>query len=131
MILKNDILTSTEIVRLLLPPGKYQVIGKVHLQNRDPQAPFTVHCNLVPSTQDGTPQSAGVLGADFGEVRMARAGDPGDRLPTSLFIRQELSALGFVSLTCHGDGNAFGAFAAYSAIRAIAVGSITTTRVAP
>jgi hypothetical protein len=76
--------TFTELVRLELESGRYEVGGKVELHNR------------------------------------------------VLFVSQELDSAGSVVLGCDGSGSSeHGAFGAYISIRAIEVGSVTTSRFTP
>jgi hypothetical protein len=123
--------TFTELVRLALEPGRYQVTGKVELHNRDPESPFNMQCALVPSEPDGTAGEEGALASDAGFVHLGRSGGPGELGGIVLFVSQELSHAGSVVLGCSGYGNEHGAFAAYTSIRAIQVRSIATEYVTP
>jgi hypothetical protein len=120
----------TELVRLELDAGAYQVSGKVELHNRD-GAPLAVQCALVPGRPDG---SAGVPddpGTDWGFLRLERTGEAGDQGAIVLFASQELDSAAPVLLGCEGSGGEAGAFAAYMTIRAIEVGSITSENATP
>jgi hypothetical protein len=124
--------TFTELIRLELEPGNYEVFGKVELQNRDAAAPFTVQCTLVPSNADGTPGEIGGLSSNTGFLRLTNAGETGDQGGIVLFVSQELNSTGTAVLGCEGSGSSeHGAFGAYTSIRAIEVGSITTSRFTP
>jgi hypothetical protein len=121
----------TELVRLQLEPGSYQVSGKVELHNRDGAVPLAVQCALVPGRTDG---SAGVPddpGTDWGFLRLERTGEAGDQGAIVLFASQELDSAAPVVLGCEGSGGEPGAFAAYMTIRAIAVGSISAENATP
>jgi hypothetical protein len=115
-----------QIVTLDLAPGRYLVSGKVHLSNRAPQLGLRVTCWLIPSNPDGTPGDPGAPESDFGQLELARAGDPGDEGQTTHFVTEELTQPGMVELSCLAIGNDSGAFTAYAWISAIEVGSITT-----
>lgn len=121
----------TELIRLALEPGSYQVIGKVELHNRDAAAPFNVQCTLAPSEPDGTASEPGALGSDSGFLHLAQSGGAGELGGIVLFVSQELSQAGSVVLGCSGNGNEHGAFAAYTSIRAIQVGSIASDQMTP
>jgi hypothetical protein len=121
----------TELVRLELPAGRYQVTGKLGLHNRDPQAPFRVQCALVPSYEDGIPQEPGAVGSDWDFAHLERSGSPGEEDGMALFVSQELSQPGAFVLGCSGYANQFGAFASYVSINAIEVGSITSPETTP
>lgn len=124
--------TFTELVRLKLEPGHYQVMGKIELHNRDGAAPFTVQCGLVPSGPDGSSAEPGELGQDWGFLQLERFGEAGDQGGIVLFVSQKLDAPGFVMLGCDGsNGSEHGAFGAYTSIRAIEVGSITSEYFTP
>lgn len=121
----------TELARLELGPGRYEVTGKVELQNRDGAAPFDVQCGLVPSNPDGSPGQPDGLAADWGFRHLERAGEAGDTGGVVLFVSQALDGTGSVLLGCEGSGSGdAGAFGAYTSIRAIEVGSITSAHVA-
>ena len=122
--------TFTEIVRLTLEPGRYEVAGKVELHNRD-GLPFNTQCELVPSNPDGTAAEIGALGSDAAFRHLAPSGGPGELGGFVLFVSQELSASGSVVLGCSGSGNEHGAFASYASIRAIEVGAVTGENFTP
>jgi hypothetical protein len=124
--------TFTELVRLELEPGRYEVAGKVELHNRDGVAPFNVQCGLVPSNADGSPGEPGGLASDWGFRHLGPFGGAGELSGIVLFVSHELDSPGHVVLGCEGSGSSDrGAFTAYSSIRAIEVGSITTSRFTP
>jgi hypothetical protein len=124
--------TFTELVRLELESGRYEVGGKVELHNRDVAAPFTVQCGLVPSNADGSPGQTDGPASDWGFLHLARSGEAGDQGAIVLFVSQELDSAGSVVLGCDGSGSSeHGAFGAYTSIRAIEVGSVTTSRFTP
>lgn len=123
--------TFTELVRLELEPGRYQVTGKIELHNRDAAAPFNVQCGLVPSRPDGTAGQPDDLGTDWGFLHLERSGEAGELGGVVLFVSQELEAAGSVILGCDGSGNEHGAFGAYTSIRAIQVGSIAAENATP
>lgn len=116
----------TEVVRLQLEPGRYQVTGKVELHNRDAAAPFNTQCGLVPSRPDGIVGDPDDLGSDWGFLHLGRSGEAGEQAGIVLFVSQELEQAGSVVLGCSGYGNEHGAFAAYASIRAIEVRSIAS-----
>lgn len=117
--------TFTEVVRLALEPGQYQVTGKVELQNADAAAAFNTQCGLVPGTPDGTAADPDTPGSDARFLHLQPSGGAGESGGIVLFVSQELSEPASVVLGCSGYGNEHGAFAAYASIRAIQVGSIT------
>ena len=119
----------TPIVRLSLEPGRYFVIGKVGLQNRDPALPFRADCWLVPSTSSGTPGDPGARASDYVGVNLAPTSQPGDQGQTSHVVTQELTEVGTVELSCRAVAvpNQQGAFTSYASISAIEAGSISTT----
>jgi hypothetical protein len=124
--------TFTELVRLELEPGRYQVAGKVELHNRDGAVPFNVQCGLVPSNADGSPGQTDGLESDWGFRHLERFGEAGDMGGIVLFVSQVLDSAGSVVLGCEGSGSSeHGAFSAYSSIRAIEVDSITTSHFTP
>jgi hypothetical protein len=123
--------TFTELVRLTLEPGSYEVTGKVELHNRDAAAPFNAQCQLVPSNPDGSAGELGGLGSDAGFRYLGPSGEAGELGGIVLFVSQELEQTGSVVLGCSGVGGEHGAFAAYTSIRAIQVGSIESRRVTP
>lgn len=123
--------TFTELVRLELRPGRYQVTGKVELHNRDAAAPFNVQCALVPSRSDGSAGQPGDVGSDWGFLHLERSGEAGEQGGIVLLVSQELEEAGWVVLGCDGSGNEHGAFGAYTSIRAMQVGSITAENVTP
>ena len=117
----------TELVRLTLPPGHYQVFGKVGLHNRDGSASFRAACVLVPSNEDGTPlPSTGEFGADWAMLHLGPFDGPGEHGEFAVSVSQVLTHDGSVVLGCSGSGNESGAFAQYGSIRAIEVSSIST-----
>jgi hypothetical protein len=107
------------------------VTGKVELHNRDPAAPFNAQCALVPSNPDGSAGEVGGLGSDAGFRHLGPSGEAGELGGIVLFISQELEQTGAVVLGCSGVGGEHGAFAAYTSIRAIQVGSIESEHVTP
>jgi hypothetical protein len=121
----------TELVRLQLGPGSYQVSGKVELHNRDSAAPFTVQCALVPGRPDGTAGQPDDPGTDWGFLTLDRSGEAGEQGAIVLFASQELDNASAVVLGCDGSGGEHGAFAAYMTIRAIEVESIATESATP
>lgn len=124
--------TFTELVRLELEPGRYQVTGKVELHNRDGAAPFVVQCGLVPSNADGSAGQTDGLASDWGFLHLERSGEAGDQGAIVLFVSQELDNRGSVVLGCDGSGSSeHGAFGAYTSIRAIEVGSIASAHFTP
>jgi hypothetical protein len=123
--------TFTELLRLELEPGRYEVTGKVELHNRDGQLPLSVQCGLVPSRTDGAAGQPDDLGSDWGFLHLGRSLEAGQHGGIVLFVSQELEKLGSVVLGCEASGNEHGAFGAYTSIRAIEVASITTENVTP
>jgi hypothetical protein len=121
----------SEVLRLPLQPGLYEITGKLGLHNRSPSSPFNLQCALVPSNQDGSPGSPGSADADVGFLNLAPAGSPGDQGGVSLAVSEDLAQPGSVVLSCAGYGNAYGAFTNYVAIRATRVNSITRVSPAP
>jgi hypothetical protein len=121
----------TELVRLQLEPGQYQVSGKVELHNRDAAVPLRVQCALVPGKADGTAGQPDDLGTDWGFLTLERSGEAGEQGAIVLFVSQELENTGSVSLGCDGSGSEHGAFGAYMTIRAIEVGSIAAENATP
>jgi len=119
--------TGAEVLRLSLAPGKYEVTGKIALLARSPSGPFLAQCFLVPSDPDGTPGSLNGPGTDVASLRLAPAGSAADQGGIVLAVSEELTASGAVSLRCGGSGEAAGALATRTAIRAIKVDTITTT----
>jgi hypothetical protein len=115
-----------EVLSLELRPGRYEVTGRLGLHNRDPQAPFTVDCTLVPSNPDGSRRPPGEAGSDAGFMNLHPSGGPGDQDDVALFVSQTLRAKGTVRLGCSGYGNTHGAFTNYVSIRALEVASIET-----
>jgi hypothetical protein len=122
--------TFTELLRLTLEPGSYEVTGKVELHNRD-ALPYNAQCELVPSNPDGSAGELGGLGSDAGFRHLGPTGEPGELSGVVLFVSQELEQAGSVVLGCSGVGGENGAFAAYTSIRAIQVGSIESRHVTP
>ncbi len=118
----------TPVVRLDLEPGRYLVIGKVGLANRDPALPFRADCWLIPSASDGTPGDPGARETDYVGVNLAPASQPGDQGQTSHIVTQELTEAGSVELSCRAVAtpNQDGAFTSYASISAIEAGSIST-----
>jgi len=115
----------TELLRLGLPSGRYQVSGKVELQNRDPAAPLTVQCALIPARTDGTAGTPDDVGTDWGFLHLNRSGEAGDQAAIVLLASQALDADGSAALGCEGSGGEPGAFGAYITIRAIEVLSVS------
>jgi hypothetical protein len=122
--------TFTELLRVTLEPGSYEVTGKVELHNRD-ALPYNAQCELVPSNPDGSAGEIGGLGSDAGFRHLGPTGEAGELGGIVLFVSQELEQSGSVVLGCSGVGGENGAFAAYTSIRAVQVGSIESRRVTP
>ena len=118
---------GTEVLKLELPPGAYQVFGEIGLHNRDASSPLRAQCVLVPSNEDGSSPPIGAPGQDVGFLHLAQVGEPGEQGHISVSVSQELSRAGAVVLTCSGYGADEGAFVNYGSLRAIEVGSIAET----
>jgi hypothetical protein len=119
----------TEIARLNLQPGRYQVSAKVFLFSTSSTfVPGSgVACQLTPSSSDGTPGDPGAPPADPGLLVLSASGEPGSAGTISLAVSQTLTLAGAVVLSCAShDPPADSAPVASNAwIRAIEVGSIT------
>ena len=112
------------------PPARtYVVTAKTEIasQGTASDPPVDVHCELIPSNEDGTPGLSGSTQNDFASRRLAPLGGTGASDGFVLFVTQRLTQPGSVVLGCSASGNASGAAANYSSIRAVEVGSVTTS----
>lgn len=125
----------TVIASLTLPPGRYQVTGKVLLTSQSEQIAegAMVSCQLTPSLEDGTPGNPGAPPADPGALVLAQPTEPGSAGTLTLGVSQVLAQSGSVVLDCVSDQDQLAAapVASNAWIRAIEVGSIQPGELTP
>jgi hypothetical protein len=116
---------DSPVLELNLPPGKYQVTGKVQISNGGFES-RKVGCSLTPANEDGSPGDIGSQpGEDGAALHVARFDDPGETGELTLFVSQTLASAGVVQLSCGTNvAEPTSVFASAASIRAIEVGSI-------